>query len=96
MDIRWSATASRARFEQLADIAQDNPRAAERLDGEIEQQINALGAHPEMGRPGRVAGTREVVLVGSPFVAVYRVRGDRIEILRFLHGAQRWPPGPSR
>jgi plasmid stabilization system protein ParE len=45
-----------------------------------------------MGRPGRISGTRELVITGTPFVAVYRVRADAVEILRFLHGAQRFPP----
>ncbi len=50
-----------------------------------------LAQHPLMGREGRLAGTRELVIVGSPFIAVYRVKKTRIEILRVLHGARRWP-----
>jgi hypothetical protein len=44
-----------------------------------------------MGREGRVKGTRELVIGRSPFIAVYRIKGKRIEILRILHGAQQWP-----
>jgi len=44
-----------------------------------------------MGCEGRVEGTRELVIGRSPFIAVYRIKGKRIEILRILHGAQRWP-----
>jgi plasmid stabilization system protein ParE len=44
-----------------------------------------------MGRPGRVAGTRELALAPLPFIVVYRVREYRVEIARILHGAQRWP-----
>jgi plasmid stabilization system protein ParE len=44
-----------------------------------------------MGRPRRVAGTRELALAPLPFIVVYRVKEDRVEIARILHGAQRWP-----
>jgi toxin ParE1/3/4 len=50
-----------------------------------------LAQHPLMGREGRVVGTRELVIGGSPFIAVYRVKKTRVEILRLLHGARRWP-----
>ncbi|WP_163579795.1 type II toxin-antitoxin system RelE/ParE family toxin, partial [Klebsiella pneumoniae] len=46
---------------------------------------------PESGRPGRVAGTRELVITGTPYVAAYAVTAETIRILRVLHGTQRWP-----
>jgi toxin ParE1/3/4 len=53
-----------------------------------------LGDFTEAGRPGRKRGTRELVISRTPLVVVYRIRPkmQRIEILRVLHGAQRWPP----
>jgi toxin ParE1/3/4 len=91
--VEWLAEASRNRFEQLEFIARDKPLAAANQDDEIERQINLLTDHPRMGRPGRVAGTRELVISSTPFIAVYRLVGtERIEVLRLLHGAQRWPP----
>lgn len=81
----------RNRFEQLDYIAADNVQAAIRLDEEIERQVDLLTEHPLMDREGRVKGTRELVIGRSPFIAVYRIKGKRIEILRILHGAQRWP-----
>jgi toxin ParE1/3/4 len=72
-------------------IAEDNPSAAARIDEAIEHQTDMLAQHPLMGREGRVKGTRELVISRSPFIAVYRVKGKRIEILRILHGAQQWP-----
>lgn len=92
MTIRWLKTATRTRFEQLDYIAEDNPSAAAQLDEEIERQTDMLSQHPLIGREGRVKGTRELVIGRSPFIAVYRVKGKRIEILRILHGAQQWPP----
>jgi len=50
-----------------------------------------LAQYPLMGREGRVRGTRELVIIGSPFIVVYRVTKTRIEILRLLHGARLWP-----
>ena len=54
-------------------------------------RILDLKDFPNMGRPGRVAGTRELALAPLPFIVVYRVKDDRVEIARVLHGAQRWP-----
>jgi toxin ParE1/3/4 len=79
------------RFEQLDFVAADNPGAAVRLDEEIERQTDMLAQFPKMGREGRVGGTRELVIGRTPFIVIYRVRGKRVEILRLLHGAQRWP-----
>jgi toxin ParE1/3/4 len=78
-------------MEQLAYVAQDNPTAAVRLDEEIDRHTDMLSDYPLMGREGRVKGTRELVIGRTPFIAVYRVKQKRIEILRLLHGAQRWP-----
>jgi plasmid stabilization system protein ParE len=47
--------------------------------------------HPALGRPGRVPGTRELVVSGTPYILPYRVQGETVQILHVLHGAQRWP-----
>ena len=47
--------------------------------------------HPQMGRPGRLRGTRELVISRTPFIVVYRVKGTRIEVIRMLHSSQQWP-----
>jgi toxin ParE1/3/4 len=46
---------------------------------------------PGIGRPGRVAGTRELVTAGTPYIVPYRVAGDAVQIITVLHGAQNWP-----
>jgi toxin ParE1/3/4 len=91
LSIRWLPQAQSNRLEQLEYIAQDNPLAAINQDEEIERQINMLLAHPQMGRPGRVAGTRELVISSTPFVVIYRLQEQSIEVLRLLHSAQQWP-----
>ena len=81
----------RDRDAQIDFIAQDNPLAAVDAGDAITAQIGMLADQPEIGRPGRRAGTRELVISRTPFVAVYRVSGGRIEVLRLLHSAQQWP-----
>ena len=91
MKLSWLLVAINERYDQLDYIALDDPQAAISQDKEIEQQTNLLLTQPKMGRVGRVRGTRELVISRTPFIAVYRIEGQRIEILRFLHGAQQWP-----
>ena len=88
--LEWTEAALEARFAQLDFIALDKPIAAIDMDERIERQTERLLDHPNLGRKGRVKGTRELVITGSPFVAVYRVLGERVEIFRFLHGARQW------
>jgi len=54
-----------------------------------------LARYPESGRPGCVAGTRELVIRRTPYIAAYRIAGDTVRILRVLHGAQQWPEDMS-
>ncbi|RBG59353.1 type II toxin-antitoxin system RelE/ParE family toxin [Xanthomonas oryzae pv. oryzae] len=93
MELVWIPRAPRARQEAIEYIAQDNPGAALGQLDEIERQTDMLIQHPEMGRPGRRDGTRELVISRTPFIVVYRLkpRAGRIELIRFLHGKQQWP-----
>jgi toxin ParE1/3/4 len=58
-----------------------------RIRGAVEQ----LAAMPGIGRPGRVPGTRELVVTGTPYIVPYRVRDDAVQIITVLHAAQKWP-----
>lgn len=87
----WLRRAIADRDAQLDYIAQDNPGAAIEQGDRIAHQVALLAEHPEMGRAGRKQGTRELVISRTPFIVVYRVRSERIELLRLLHGAQQWP-----
>ena len=91
MIVQWLHEASDNRYDQLDYIAQENPIAAIRLDEEIEVQTEALAENPEIGRVGRVDGTRELVIARTPFLAVYRILSSRIEITNLLHQSQQWP-----
>jgi len=72
-------------------IGRDNPEAALRTLSEIVRQVEILTEHPGIGRPGRVEGTRELVIAGLPYVVAYLHRGDTVTVLRVVHGAIKWP-----
>lgn len=91
MRIAWLPLAVRNRDSQLAHIAERNPWAAIDMGDAIGSAVRRLAEHPRLGRPGRVKGTRELVVTGTPYVIAYRVEAETIVILRLLHGAQRWP-----
>lgn len=91
MKVEWLPVAERNRDSQLLYIAEHNPSAAMAAGDAIMTAAVRLGAHPHSGRPGRVAGTRELVIAGTPFIMAYRVEAEAVVILRLLHGAQRWP-----
>lgn len=80
------------RLEDIrARIAPDNPAAATRVIELIRTAMRRLPASPAIGRPGRVEGTRELVIAGTPYIVPYRVQDDIVEIITVLHSAQRWP-----
>jgi addiction module RelE/StbE family toxin len=67
--------------------------AAFRVYDAIRDRVGLLAEHPGLGRPGRVAGTRELVIARTPYIVAYTVdrRIDAVIILRVLHGARVWP-----
>jgi addiction module RelE/StbE family toxin len=87
----WSAFALSDRDGIFTHIEAENPRAAIMVDERIAAAARRLVEFPESGRPGRVAGTRELVVTGTAYVAAYTVTESTIRILRVLHGAQKWP-----
>lgn len=92
MRIVWLRGAERNLEEQLEYIGERNPPAADRLADKIATTVASLADNPRRGRPGRVAGTRELVVPRTPYIVVYTVESDYVRIHRVLHGAQRWPP----
>ncbi|PYV50414.1 MAG: type II toxin-antitoxin system mRNA interferase toxin, RelE/StbE family [Acidobacteria bacterium] len=92
MRIRWTDPAVRD-FTQICDYIEQHGSAAtaRQVAISIYEQISGLGKFPESGRTGRHPDTRELVFAGLPYIAVYRLTGNMVEILRLLHGAQQWP-----
>lgn len=72
-------------------IEADSPRTALMVDDRIQSRVDGLTRFPELGRSGRIEGTRELVIHGAPYVAAYRIDGDTVRILRILDGALQWP-----
>jgi toxin ParE1/3/4 len=106
MRIRWTDPAEADFFdicEYIFDIceyiARDNPAAAERVGRRLPSAVDALAAQPRLGRPGRVGGTRELVIPRLPYVAIYRVvaaahtAAGEVDVLRVPHGARRRSTG---
>ena len=89
--LRYTRQALADLDEARAYIALDRPGAAARVAALIREAIEALRRFPEIGRQGRVPGTRELVVSGTPFLVAYRVAGNEVSILAILHGARRWP-----
>jgi toxin ParE1/3/4 len=84
--IKWTQTALRSVDDIAGHIAKDNPTRASSLVSELQATVTRLQLYPGMGRAGRVPGTRELVLHKN-YIAIYRVRGDDVEILRLHHVA---------
>ncbi|RAM50976.1 MAG: type II toxin-antitoxin system RelE/ParE family toxin [Hapalosiphonaceae cyanobacterium JJU2] len=91
MQIKWLKKALR-NIEQIHEyIAQDNPRAAISVTLKIQQAVNQLANTPYIGREGRVEGTRELVILQTPYIVIYRVKGDTVQVIRILHGSRKYP-----
>jgi toxin ParE1/3/4 len=82
--VRWLRTA-------LANLNAEAEYIAGRVVQKILRAVDLLKRNPAMGRAGRVAGTRELVVAETPYIVPYRVRGDAVEILRVFHAARKWP-----
>ncbi|MCH9020068.1 MAG: type II toxin-antitoxin system RelE/ParE family toxin [Proteobacteria bacterium] len=91
MIVEWSVPAQRDLIAIADDIAADSPDAALAVIEQIDDVVARLADHPRMGRPGRITGTRELVVPGLPYIVAYRIREDRVQLLRVLHAARKWP-----
>ena len=89
--VRWTKRARRRLDEIGARIASDNPSAAARVVSAIALGVQRLSGAPGRGRPGRIQGTHELVVVGTPYIVAYHVHENDIEVLTIQHGAQLWP-----
>jgi toxin ParE1/3/4 len=89
---RWLSTALRNLDHQANYIAKNDPIAVRTAVQRIQAAVDQLAEYPNMGRIGRVSLTRDLIVGGTPWIIVYRVRADVVEIIRVLHGAQSWPP----
>jgi len=88
--LEWTyfAQADRAGIYDYIDL--DNPQAAAALDERFRSAASRLAKFPKIGRPGRVEGTRELV-VHKHYILLYDIEGETVRILRVLHTSRRWP-----
>ena len=91
MRVRWLRKALFNLDQEANYIAHDNPGAAAEFVIHLRESAVTLGDHPDLGRPGRISGTRELVVTKFPYILPYRVRNNVVEILRVFHTARKWP-----
>ena len=91
MRVKWLRTALRNLDEEATYIAAEDPAAARLVVGRVLAAVNQLVEQPGLGRPGRIPGTRELVVPRTRYLVPYRVRRNEIEILRVFHTSRRSP-----
>jgi addiction module RelE/StbE family toxin len=91
MKILWTPEAEQDRIEIVAYIAEENPRAAASMDVLFSEAAAQLARFPHMGRPGKVAGTRELI-PHENYRLVYQIEADTVWVLVLVHTARQWPP----
>ena len=91
MIVEWSVPARRDLIAIADYLTADSRDAALAVIDRIDDAVANLADHPRIVRPGRVSGTRELVVPDLPYIVPYRLRGDRVQILRVLHAARKWP-----
>ncbi|KEY57017.1 type II toxin-antitoxin system mRNA interferase toxin, RelE/StbE family [Serratia sp. DD3] len=91
MKVIWAPEAEQDREDIWYYIAEDNPEAALRMDTLFSEAADRLSRHPEIGRQGTIAGTRELI-VHESYRLVYQIEDDAVWIIALVHTAQRWPP----
>jgi len=91
MKIRWLRKALGNLEIAYAYISADDPEAAKQTIARIRDAANQLAKYPLMGRSGRVEGTRELVIANTPYLIIYRIKEETIQIIRVLHASRKYP-----
>lgn len=91
MKVRWSQDAEQDRREIFDFIEADNPVAAAKMDLLFEKAADRAASFPQMGRPGELPGTREMIPHPN-YRLVYEIQDDAVYIHAVLHTARQWPP----
>ncbi len=91
MQAKWLRQALRNLHDEATYIAADDAAAARLVVNRVLEATSMLAEQPSMGRPGRVPGTRELIVAKTRYIVPYRVRGETVEILRVFHTSRRLP-----
>ena len=93
--IFWLPEAVREKDEIVDYIGSHNLRAALAIDAQIARQVGQLADFAYLGKKGRVDGTLELIVSGTPYVVSYRLYGSEVQILHLFHARRNWPPKVS-
>jgi toxin ParE1/3/4 len=96
LTIEITPVAQRQLLHLDAYLSERSIAGADRVVDRIFEQIERLSQFPFLGQPGRVAGTRELVVTATNYIIAYRLVDETLQVLAVLHGAQRWPKHFSR
>ena len=91
MEVVWLEEATKDLKEIGRHIAKDDPAAAYRVLAKIKASADSLEHNPELGRTGRVAKTRELVIAGSSYIIPYTIKKKHVRILAVMHSSRKWP-----
>ena len=91
MRLRWTTPAAEDLYRIVRYIKKDNPSAAAQVAKSLYEGCGSLRAFPYSDRKGRIDGTRELTFPGLPYIVVYRIEDQVVDVLRIYHGAQDWP-----
>jgi addiction module RelE/StbE family toxin len=91
MQIKWLRNTAKNLNDATEYIAEDNPKVAREFFINTIESVNKLAKYPELGRAGRVPGTRELVILGYPYIVPYRIKDGNVEILRVFHTSRMLP-----
>jgi plasmid stabilization system protein ParE len=91
MRIRWLRKALRNLDDEATYIAADDGSAARLVVRRVLGAVSMLAEQPGLGRPGRVPGTRELIVAKTRYIVPYRVRGETVEVLRVFHTSRQLP-----
>jgi toxin ParE1/3/4 len=89
--VRWLKRGAKSLRAIHAHIALDNPNAARRVVQRIKTSVDRLRTFPASGRSGQVPGTMELVITNLPYIVVYRLSNEAVEILRVFRSSRDWP-----
>lgn len=91
MKLKWTRRALSQFKNAEMYIAKEDPQAAKAVTERIAEAIHLLLNQPQLGRPGRIRGTREWVVKQTPYLIAYAIEDDYLVVLRVIHSKRHWP-----
>jgi toxin ParE1/3/4 len=92
VNVDWLPSATYDLEDLRRYIERDDPGSAAVIADRLLNAVETLRDFPRRGRPGSETGTRELVVARTPYIVIYQIADEVVEILRIIHGARQWPP----